>query len=617
MRRQIFISYRRDDEPGMATALYFQLEQKFTGERIFMDVEGDIRPGKDFVRIINQQVAECDVMLVMVGRGWLSAASDEGERRLDNPEDFIRLEIESAIQLDKLVIPVLINKTDMPRASELPTTLKPFARFQAVRLTQERVRADMSGIANHISQALTDIESERAAKESRSWEEIRDTTDPALVRNHLQRFPDGPTAESAQTKLAVLERDSRAAAQWRTISDTNQPEIIEQFIRDFPGSAFTAQAKGRLDEIHRAREHDAWDAARGEFHPAPLLRFLRAYPQGIYAEEASRRLQAMPALVEDDAWTLVQDTTEPIVLRGFLAALPNSRHAKAVAIRLRNAPKPGSRQAATAVAPQSAPASPTQPPPLAVAAVAVPAEAAAAPGAQVGAIPQAAGSGTAAPASGPDQPIVYRILIALGAVVAAACTIAIIGKMSPMNPAYNLSPVTGPTFVGAASVLGLALLLHFSPWRHHEGKPASPERFKLQAAGALVILGWMLITEVLGELNFKYITMPGSTPNVYNVNQGQSVAYILGAVLLGAIAIMAIRFDKKKLRVAFSALTLAIGLVAVLVGLGTGSLSGGSATNYWVSAELNLYGGLALILFAITTLFSSLPSLQSRASATS
>ena len=80
---------------------------------------------------------------------------------------------------------------------------------------------------------------------------------------------------------------------------------------------------------------------------------------------------------------------------------------------------------------------------------------------------------------------------------------------------------------------------------------------------------------------------------------------------------MAIRSDKKGLRVAFSAMTLAIGLIAVFVGLGTGSLSGGSATNYWVSAELNLYGGLAVILFAITTLLSRLPSLQSRASATS
>jgi cytochrome c biogenesis protein CcdA len=100
------------------------------------------------------------------------------------------------------------------------------------------------------------------------------------------------------------------------------------------------------------------------------------------------------------------------------------------------------------------------------------------------------------------------------------------------------------------------------------------------------------------------------------VNQGTSLAYIVGAGLLGAVAIMAIRSDKKGLRVAFSAMTLAIGLIAVFVGLGTGSLSGGSATNYWVSAELNLYGGLALMLFAITTLFSRFPSLQSRASAT-
>jgi len=162
MSRQIFISYRRDDEPGMATALYFQLEREFAPERIFMDVEGGIPPGRDFVKIINRQVAECDVMLVIVGRHWLSTADDGGNRRLDNPEDFVRLEIEPAMQLDKLVIPVLINKTDMPRAVELPESLKPFARCNAVRLTQERVRADMTGIVKAVGHALAEIEQERA-----------------------------------------------------------------------------------------------------------------------------------------------------------------------------------------------------------------------------------------------------------------------------------------------------------------------------------------------------------------------------------------------------------------------------------------------------------------------
>ena len=165
------------------------------------------------------------------------------------------------------------------------------------------------------------------------------------------------------------------------------------------------------------------------------------------------------------------------------------------------------------------PASATRPPPLVVAAVAVPVEAAAA---EVSAIPQAAGSGTAALASGPDRPIVYRILIAFCAVVAAACTITIIGTMSPVNPVNNLSPVTVPIFVGAASVLWLALLLHFSHWRRYEGKPDSPEQFKLQAAGALVILGWILITEVLGELNYKYITTSGSTH--YYVYEPRAIA---------------------------------------------------------------------------------------------
>lgn len=146
MAGKIFLNYRRGDTPGFALALYGRLEQSFRGDRLFMDVEGGIGAGRDFVRVLARQVEECDVLLALIGEGWLNATDETGRRRVDNPDDFVRTEIEAALrQPNKRVIPVLINKTEMPRAEDLPETLKPLARCNAVRLTQERFKADAKG----------------------------------------------------------------------------------------------------------------------------------------------------------------------------------------------------------------------------------------------------------------------------------------------------------------------------------------------------------------------------------------------------------------------------------------------------------------------------------------
>src|SRR5215467_4422815 len=112
----IFLSYRRDDDPGFALALFFRLEQSFPPEQLFMDVEGGIKAGQDFVRVLEEQVSACDVMLALIGPTWLTATDEMGRRRLDDPQDFVRNEIESAFRLGKEVIPVLVRRTEIPRA---------------------------------------------------------------------------------------------------------------------------------------------------------------------------------------------------------------------------------------------------------------------------------------------------------------------------------------------------------------------------------------------------------------------------------------------------------------------------------------------------------------------
>jgi hypothetical protein len=160
MAGNIFINYRRDDDAGFTQALYSRLEQAFPSGSLFMDVD-NIAPGLDFVQVLNEEVARCDVVIAVIGKNWLAATDESGERRLDNPEDFVRIEIEPALAQKKRVIPVLVNDAKMPRSTELPESMKAFARCNAVRLTHERFRADTQSLIKALGEALSAAELER------------------------------------------------------------------------------------------------------------------------------------------------------------------------------------------------------------------------------------------------------------------------------------------------------------------------------------------------------------------------------------------------------------------------------------------------------------------------
>jgi hypothetical protein len=101
-------------------------------------------------------VASCDVLLVLIGGQWLTITGDDGRRRLDDPEDFVRLEVQAALARDILVIPVLAGKARMPRAAELPDDLAKLARRQALELSSARFDADMGKLLRVLDQALKD-----------------------------------------------------------------------------------------------------------------------------------------------------------------------------------------------------------------------------------------------------------------------------------------------------------------------------------------------------------------------------------------------------------------------------------------------------------------------------
>ena len=90
------MSYRREISAMSAGRLYDRLSRHFASDQIFMDVD-TIEPGVDFMRTIEEAVAACDVLIAVIGERWLTATDEEGRRRLDNSEDFVRIEIETAL----------------------------------------------------------------------------------------------------------------------------------------------------------------------------------------------------------------------------------------------------------------------------------------------------------------------------------------------------------------------------------------------------------------------------------------------------------------------------------------------------------------------------------------
>lgn len=147
----IFISYRRDDAPGVAGRLFDHLRTKFARRNIFMDVDA-MKPGIDFVKQLDAHVSQCHVLLAIIGPHWLDAKDPNGQRRLDGDNDYVRIEIASALKRDIPVIPILVDGAVMPSADKLSDDLKPLVRRHALELRHTRFSSDAATIINALEE---------------------------------------------------------------------------------------------------------------------------------------------------------------------------------------------------------------------------------------------------------------------------------------------------------------------------------------------------------------------------------------------------------------------------------------------------------------------------------
>ncbi len=128
---KVFISYRRADSGPSTGRIYDRLVSKLGRKNVFKDVD-DIPPGVNFPDAIHKSLRGCAAVLVVIGPRWLDARGSDGARRLDDPADVVRLEIEAAFRLRLAVIPILLEEARMPTSAELPDALRPLAFINGV-----------------------------------------------------------------------------------------------------------------------------------------------------------------------------------------------------------------------------------------------------------------------------------------------------------------------------------------------------------------------------------------------------------------------------------------------------------------------------------------------------
>jgi TIR domain len=159
----VFISYRREDSGGFAGRIYDRLTNRLGRENVFFDVDA-IPPGLDFVDVLSDHVGKCDALLAVIGKHWVSSADSQNRRRLDDPSDFVRIEIEAALQRNVPVIPVLVDGAAMPQAGNLPDGLKKLTRRQAIEVSHNRFDSDAERLTEALSQLEDELRQRDAAK---------------------------------------------------------------------------------------------------------------------------------------------------------------------------------------------------------------------------------------------------------------------------------------------------------------------------------------------------------------------------------------------------------------------------------------------------------------------
>lgn len=258
---RIFINYRRADARWAAARLYDDVRRSLGDDKVFMDVDG-IPPGVDFVEHLESHVAQCRALLALIGPDWLEMRSESGMRRIDDPDDFVTIELAGALTRGIPVIPVLVDGAMMPGADQLPDAIKPLARRQAVRISHESYSEDVGRILRSLG---GETEAEAAAERGRSG---------------------GGRRMAVIAGGAALLAGVGGVAAWLTLAPAPPPPVAEPSLATAPGPTIVGvwrHDKGRIEWVSDEKAFYDWGGAPGRLEGA----FDGRSSTGIWIEERS------------------------------------------------------------------------------------------------------------------------------------------------------------------------------------------------------------------------------------------------------------------------------------------------------------------------------------------
>jgi hypothetical protein len=257
---KIFINYRRGDDPGFARSLFDRLKDVFGEDRLFMDLD-TLGATNDFAAVLDGEIRSGDVLLVMIGKNWLCAADDKG-RRLGRAGDFVTWEIALALQLGKLVMPILVNGVPPLKEDDLPPVLYPLVPCNAFPLENEHFEGDVQKIVRTIAKHFgwSDADVARALLHGSQlhqgkpleiwlvkWKYIESSSNDA---DFVEFLKSGPPQDLAQLAAKSLKR-----LNWQHLGANPNIETLEWFLQNHPSGEYASQAWQKAQQLRTEDEY--------------------------------------------------------------------------------------------------------------------------------------------------------------------------------------------------------------------------------------------------------------------------------------------------------------------------------------------------------------------------
>lgn len=222
---RIFISYRREDSTDVTGRIYDRLRQEFGAGAVFIDVDS-IPFGVDFRKYLDTQVSKCEVFLVVIGRDWIKKRGSKGKSRLEDPGDFVRIEVESALKRDIPIIPVLVSGAAIPPLDRLPAGLQELSYRNALVVRPDPdFHPDMDRLVEFLKEEIGNPVDQPAAPSVTVKSEVED-----VKARSSPVAKERPLLVSEEKQVSVLEEKPASVSEekpTRTIEEKPSPKSVE------------------------------------------------------------------------------------------------------------------------------------------------------------------------------------------------------------------------------------------------------------------------------------------------------------------------------------------------------------------------------------------------------